>query len=80
MPYITQQAREQIAKGRQPENAGELNYAITCLLLNYVDAKGARYQTFNDIAGALDNAKAEFYRRKVAPYEDQKAKENGDVY
>jgi len=33
-----------------------------------------------DILGAFKCAWSEFYRRKVAPYEDQKMVENGDVY
>ena len=37
------------------------------------------YQTMNDIMGALAGAQIEFYRRKVAPYEDTKIKDNGDV-
>ena len=42
--------------------------------------KGLNYQTCNDVMGALEGAKAEFYRRVVGPYEDQKIEENGDVY
>jgi hypothetical protein len=45
-----------------------------------MDAKGKNYQTVNDIVGALEGAKMEFYRRAAAPYEDLKIKENGDVY
>jgi len=30
--------------------------------------------------GALEGAKLELYRRKVAIYEEEKIKENGDVY
>jgi len=30
--------------------------------------------------GALDGARFEFYRRVAAPHEDQKCRENGDVY
>ena len=41
---------------------------------------GNSYATINDIIGALEGAKMEFYRRVVAPYEDEKIKENGDVY
>jgi hypothetical protein len=62
------------------QNAGELNYIITRLLRLYVEHRGESYQTFNDIMGALEGAKAEFYRRVVAPYEDVKIQENGDVY
>ncbi|WP_439397023.1 DUF6899 family protein [Bradyrhizobium sp. PMVTL-01] len=34
----------------------------------------------NDVLGALDGAKAEFYRRVAAPYEDAKIADSGDVY
>jgi len=30
--------------------------------------------------GVLECIKQEFYRRAVAPYEDKKKEENGDVY
>ena len=33
-----------------------------------------------DAAGAVECAKLEFYRRVVAPHEDEKMKDNGDVY
>jgi len=38
------------------------------------------YQTINDIIGALEGAKLEFYRRIAIPYENAKLTENGDVY
>jgi len=42
--------------------------------------KQKRYSTFNDIIGALDSAKMEFYRRIVANYEDKAIIRNGDIY
>ncbi len=59
---------------------GDLNYLITCLILEYIVVKGLRYKTLNEIRGALENAASEFYRRLVVNYEDQKIEENGDVY
>lgn len=79
MPYIDQKAREELGK-RQPENPGELNYVFTALIQEYVERKGKRYQTFNDVIGALEGAKLELYRRQVAEYENVKIKLNGDVY
>ena len=81
MPYITQNRREMIKYSI--ENPGELNYAITQLLIQYIEHKNRgipAYTLINDILGALEGAKLEFYRRVAAPYEDQKIKENGDVY
>ena len=83
MPYIlpTDRAKFDYPLDRlQPETAGELNYCITRLLSNYMDVKGMRYQSMNDVVGALEGAKAEFQRIVVAPYEDKKMAENGDVY
>jgi hypothetical protein len=62
-----------------PEVAGELNYMISRLLKNYWDSHH-NYQGINDIVGALEGARMEFYRRIAVPYENQKIFENGDVY
>ena len=78
MPYIPQDRRVRAVFG--PCDAGELNFAITKLITSYLQFKGTRYATFNDIIGALEGAKLELYRRVVGPYETQKAIENGDVY
>lgn len=34
----------------------------------------------NQVLYAFDEVKADFYRRVAAPYEDEKIKQNGDVY
>lgn len=86
MPYIKQERREEFkqigASGHNPptEKAGELNYEITLKCLKYLDMHGKNYMVINDIVGALECAKLEFYRRLAAPYEDTKIAENGDVY
>lgn len=82
MPYIPQVRRMAISlSGEKPETPGELNYAITMLCTDYADVVGreATYQDLNDVIGALEAAKLEFYRRKVVPYEDSKIEENGDL-
>ncbi len=81
MPYITIAARAELDGGRKPANAGELNYAITRLVDQYlVDRGGLRYAWLNEVIGALECAKLELYRRLAAPYEDHKLAETGDVY
>ena len=82
MPYIKQTRRQHLETNptTAPDNAGELNYLITDLIIDYINAHGQSYQTYNDIIGALEGAKYELYRRQVAPYEDEKIVENGDVY
>ena len=62
------------------DSAGEMNYVITMLVRTYIERHGLCYQTLNDVVGALEGCKFELYRRVLAPYEDLKIKENGDVY
>ncbi len=81
MPYIDAEARERLDRGGKPENPGELNYAITRLADDYLIRRGGvRYAHVNEVVGALECAKLELYRRVLAPYEDAKMAETGDVY
>lgn len=81
MPYIDSQKRLEILEGRPPADAGELNFAITTVVDSYLTAKGRmRYADLNEAVGVLECAKLELYRRIVAPYEDLKIEEAGDVY
>lgn len=82
MPYIEQKRRDALdPMWDTPNNAGELNYVITKLLLKYIDVHSPlSYQLINDVLGALEGAKQEFYARIARPYEDQKILSNGDVY
>jgi hypothetical protein len=80
MPYVPQKRRNALREEGKANDAGELNYQITRLLVNYTQLHGMKYKTFNDVMGALEGAKAEYYRRVAAPYEDTKLAENGDVF
>jgi hypothetical protein len=81
MPYIKQERREAIRAGAKPQDAGELNFAVTMLMDGYLSEKGGiRYAHLNEVVGALECAKLELYRRVAAPYEDKKINEAGDVY
>lgn len=85
MPYIKKENRELIRTKNLTINydmidsAGELQYAMAVMFKSYLKRKGLCYQHCNDIMGALAGAQLEFYRKVVAPYEDTKIKENGDV-
>jgi len=79
MPYIKTDEILEVRKGGAI-NAGELNYEFTRVITQYLYKKRESYQTYNDIMGALEGAKLELYRRMIAPYEDNKMEENGDVY
>lgn len=85
MPYLRKDQRANIVielngERLSPDCSGELNYVFTQVIIQYLNYKGLNYASCNDIVGALDNAKDEFRRRVQHPYEDQKIKENGDVY
>lgn len=84
MPYIHHDDRERAA--REPANPGELNFAISKLLDEYVlrralgDRFNLRYAMLAEAISAAEGAKLEFYRRVVAPFERVKQAENGDVF
>lgn len=80
MPYITQGQRNAIEAGIGPESPGELNYVLTVTIDKYVKENGMSYQSINDVLGALEGAKLEFYRRVAVPYENGKLSTNGDIY
>jgi hypothetical protein len=88
MPYIDQKSRKNI----EPElNAlikkikaipvekidGNLNYCI-CRMLK--ELYPASYYNYNRMMGVITCIQQEVYRRLVAPYEDKKKSENGDVF
>ena len=79
MPYIIKERRLPWDE-LDPETSGELNYYFTKLCKVYLGKHGFSYKTFNDIIGALESAKLEFYRRIAAPYENDKCEKNGDVF
>ena|ERR1700741_5173381 len=82
MPYILAEARERIDQGAAPRDVGELTYKLTKDVLDYFDEDdhSPQFRDFADAIAALECTKQELYRRAVAPYEDDKAKKNGDIY
>ena len=80
MPYISKFRREDIRKGSPPMTAGELNFKICDEILCYLKGNSLNYRTFNENIGVLNCVQLEIYRRLIAPYEDQKCKENGDIF
>jgi hypothetical protein len=57
------------------ETKGNLNYFL------FLIAKRTckNYEDYRNFIGEIESAKLEIYRRLVAPYEDKKIEENGDV-
>lgn len=54
---------------------GKLNY----FLFKLAKKSCHNYEDYRNFIGELEAAKLEIYRRQVAPYEDNKIWENGDV-
>jgi hypothetical protein len=88
MPYIPREKRIKlepelgslISKLKQlPTNEidGNINFIFTKILDSCYDL---RYFSLNRAMGSLESVKQEFYRRKIAPYEDSKMNEHGDVF
>jgi hypothetical protein len=82
MPYIDKERRTMASLPLTDAalTPGELNYQFTEVIKLYVQTHGLSYKTANDILGALEGAKLEFYRRVVVPYEEKKCRQNSDVY
>lgn len=91
MPYIPVELRQRFDEGigtladalGEPTElcCGELNYVITSLIvetLRNLDAGG--YRVYNEIIGVLECVKQEYYRRIVAPYENEKWANSKDVF
>ena len=92
MPYILEAKRQQLdveidqlvnvlktQDVADPTNdlGGNLNYTFTRILDALFDTK---YREMARAISVLEMAKLEFYRRVAAPYEDQKAFDNGDAF
>lgn len=88
MPYIEKNERDLLEYSLQdlfksmkgiPLTAGTMNYLFTRLSHEYIKYKGLRYQSINDIVGAIEGCKLELTRQITNGYEDKKIKENGHV-
>lgn len=79
MPYIPREQRNHVS-ARGPKTPGELNFFLTTVIFDYLQSLPMRYTDFNEVIGVLECMKLELYRRMVAPYENEKMRQYGDVY
>ena len=63
-----------------PQTPGQLNYAITMLMHEYVLAMGESYDSISEALSACHEAEQEYRRRVLVPYENKKIYENGDIF
>lgn len=87
MPYIKKAARvpydphiEALVSLLKSNNAsaGDLNYIISRITKGLFEAN-LSYAEANKLIGVLECVKQELYRRAIAPYEDRKIQEHGDI-
>ena len=87
MPYIRQAFRKDYEKFIEeiPVRAmpGEITFMFYVILkkLSQDPVRGGleNFASGAQVLGCLEAAKLEFYRREMAPYEDNAIEENGDV-
>ena len=91
MPYIKKEQRNIFesdiarlvnnlsAQGWGISKEGCLNYIISSLLARSLREEEMSYAKLNAVMGILESCKAEIYRRVVAPYEEIKLRENGEI-
>ena len=80
MPYVNKERRKDLDKivdaMKDVKVDGDLNYILFKFCKNYVSPK---YNNYKNFIGELNETVAEVRRRFLAPHEDIKIKENGDV-
>jgi hypothetical protein len=87
MPYIEQKDRAPLNEAisrvldfiqLNDLRPGDLNYILSTIIWHHF-MRWPSYTQANELIGVLECVKQEFYRRKVAPLEDAKIAENGDL-
>ena len=84
MPYIRQERRDIFDKelqniGENLDQKGDLTYCFYKLCCLFLKGRRVSYENLSSVMSCLDDAKQEWYRKKVADYEDKKIEENGDI-
>ena len=82
MPYIKQEDRKKFdvkKLAKEIESCGELNYVLTMICKEYLGKRVYSYKDLNEIMGAIECCKLEFYRKVISSYEEVKIDENGDL-
>ena len=82
MPYIPKKRRKPLNRivakmhGLKMLINGELNYILFAFCVRHIDPS---YNNYKNFCGELRQCATEIERRLLAPYEDRKIEENGDV-
>jgi hypothetical protein len=83
MPYLSDLDKARVDSDG-PTTPGDLNYVLTKVALYYLKRKmnggPFNYAMLAEIKSAFAEARDEFSRRLMTPYEEIKIHQNGDVY
>lgn len=82
MPYIADFGRRTILSegSDSAQDPGELAFVLYGVCADYLHRQGSpHYSNYASVVGVLETVKLELFRRQVAPYEDAKIAQNGDV-
>ena len=86
MPYITKQEKTELKPLLDQvsiSTPGSLTYAVSILMMSYLKPtvnNPLSFTSLNSVIGAVERALDEFKRRILDPYEQQKIRDNGDIY
>lgn len=83
MPYIKEERRTLFANLvwriiNNISQPGDLCYCVYKMMKGLSD-NDPNFKNMSSLIAEIESAKLEFYRKVVAPYEDKKIEENGDV-
>ncbi len=86
MPYIDKHRKAELKPLLDQillSSPGDITYAVSILMINYLKRNSPHMLTFtslNSCIGAIERALDEFKRRILDPYEQEKIRDNGDIY
>jgi len=80
-PYISQDKRDEVRLDGFADTPAKLCYLILQATMDFMRTQpGKNWDTRSNAHKAMVCAEREFYRRHIAPYEDDAIKRNGGVY
>jgi hypothetical protein len=81
MPYISQDKRDDLRLSVFADHPAKLAYVILQATMDYLRTQPNKdWNTLSNAHKAMVCAEREFYRRHIAPHEDEAIARNGDVY
>lgn len=78
MPHCEHEVIVKLEEGMKPMEAGELTAMLYKECVEFVVRRGRSYWVYCIVMGSLIGCLLEFYRKKVAKYEDEKIAVNGE--